>query len=214
MKRLLIISLFVFVAVRASQAEIITVPFSAVVTQAAGMPFGIVAQVGVTQVTGSFKYDTTTPPFTDPVINGATFPARIASGLVMNVGGVTISSSDYTLDAVNHFDSSDIFRAIADPDGGGDFRVNGVPTRGSAEMRLTDQHSTFYATNADVDVLPTQAQLNQADFQFGFLSDALGTGGETANNLTFMTVPEPCALYLVAQALGLLLSRRFKRTPG
>jgi hypothetical protein len=211
----------VVLATRSAQSEVIIVPFEALVTQVVGAPFGIVAQAGVTRVTGSFAYDTTVMPFEDSVINNSVFPAKIDTGFVMHVGGVTITSSDYLLDAINdvtNFGGSDIFRASADPDGlnsmGGDFRVNGVPARGSADMELIDIDQTFYATNADVDVLPTLAQLAQVDFQWGFLGDEMGSGGPNASYLLFQTVPEPSGVLLALESflVGLALSRRHAGT--
>jgi hypothetical protein len=218
MKRLFSTSLFVFVLVRASEAEIITVPFSAIVREVVGTPFGIVAQVGVTPVTGSFMYDTTTPP-TDMTTNGANFNTNIASGFALNVGGVSIRSSQYVVQATDHvlnFGGSDIFRAVADTDIG-DFRANGLQVQGSAEMWLVDTDQTMYALGTDTYIPPTQAQLGHADFHFGYLGDETAGGGSNTHYFVFTTVPEPAPALLVAQALALLAIRRVRQewlSPG
>jgi hypothetical protein len=215
MKHLAVFVLALFGIVRPASAEIITVPFSATLTRIVGRPFGIVGQVGVTPVSGSFSFDTLTPP--DPVspINNGKFDTRIASGFVLQVGGVTVSSSIYAVDAVNdvlNFGGSDIFRAIADNDLG-DFRVNGIPHQGSAEMTLVDTDQNFYPTNADAFVPPTRSQLALSDFNFGFLGDELGTGGGNANFFEFrsMPIPEPEAIVLLAFGVAFSASvpRRF-----
>ena len=100
---------------RPAAAEMIAVPFSGVVTEVVGDPFGIEAQVGVTTVSGSFVYD---PAAESNQIgaNFARFPARIRRGFEINVQGVMISSSEYVLSTNNNVlipGGSDLFRAGA-----------------------------------------------------------------------------------------------------
>lgn len=199
--------------VSTAQAEIITVPFAATLTNVVGTPFGVVGQVGVTPVTGSFSYDTETPPEPITALNSANFRSLIASGFTLHFGGATISSSRYAINAQNDvsiFGDSDIFRAIAS-DGIGDFRLNGIPHEGGAEMHLVDTDQNMYQTNAEVFILPMLAQLNEADYYFGNVGDGLGTGGASANYFEFRgAIPEPNVLLLSVQAL-LLVSAKPKR---
>ena len=205
------------------QAEIVTVNYRGIVTEATGLPFGIAAVPGVTPVTGVLKYDTAAEQFRpDSSTNSSRYVANIASGFDLKIGGVTISSSDYSLSATNNvanFGGSDLLQAVADNDGlegtnlGDDFRINGVPWEGNAQLLLADTDRTLFPTDADVDVLPHPSLLGQIDFVWGFIGDDLGTGGEIANNLIFMgsIVPEPGALLLMAQALLLLGARRITK---
>jgi hypothetical protein len=209
MKRLTALVLALFGIVYPTQAEIITVPFSATLTEVAGRPFGVTAQAGVTPVSGSFSYDTDTQPGSGSAINSAHFDIRVASGFIWEVGGVTISSSIYGISALNSTTNRpDVFQVGAS-DNGGDFRVNGIPHLGSASIKFIDRDLNFYETNADVSVLPTHSQLALADFYFGSLSDGLGTGGASANYFRFGWLPEPTAALLLAQAL-LLASMRWR----
>jgi hypothetical protein len=204
-----------------AKSEIVTVPIQAKVSTIRGTPFGITAQPFVTTVTGSFAYDSTTPPRVDFVINSANYPATIPNGFMFQIGTATVTSSEYEIQARNDLfatgQSEDSFDAAANPSGfngmGGDFRVNGVETKGLASMRIVDLEGTFYASSADVDVLPTHAQLDQADYVSGFLGDDTAPGGAGENYLIFGTgpVPEPGALLLAVQTFALLTFNRTKR---
>jgi hypothetical protein len=206
----------------AAHAEIFTVRFQGIVSEATGLPYGIAATPGNTPVTGLFKHDTATEQFGNPITNGASFLTNIASGFVWNVGGITISSSDYvtsTTNNVTNFGGSDLFQATANDapntqsGRGDDFRVNGIPWEGSAQLILADTDRALFPTDADAKMLPHQSLLGQIDFVWGFLGDDLGTGGGIANNLIFMgsVVPEPAAAILLAQALLVTAARARRR---
>lgn len=204
-------------AVRIGYAEVITVPFSGVVTQALGRPFGIQAQIGVTPVTGEFSYDTSSPSAGELCTNCQNFYATAPSSFVLQIEGVTIASSKFTLSTsnnVNNFGGSDLFRASADSDSfnsiGPVFLVNGIPWQGSAHVDVVDTDQTLYATDADAHVLPTLAQLQHGDFFSGFLSDDLALGGE--NGIRFRSVPEPAAGLLLLTGFQWILWRRNERT--
>jgi hypothetical protein len=209
-----------FVICSSACAEIVTVHYRGTVTEVTGLPFGIAAVPGVTPVTGVMKYDAAAEQFRpDSLTNSSRYVANIATGFSLTIGGVTISSSDYSLSTTNNvtnFGGSDLFQAVADHDGlestdlGDDFRVNGIPGEGSAQLLLTDTDRTLFATDADVDVLPHPSLLGQIDFVWGFLGDDLGTGGGAANNLIFMggIIPEPGTFLLFSQILLLFVLPR------
>ena len=202
------VSLVLLCFARTADAEIITVPFSGIVTEVVGDPFGIMAQVGVTTVSGSFAYDPATEPYSTGT-NFGRFVAPISRGFVMNIQGVTISSSEYVLstssNVLNH-GGSDLFGAGADPDGRGrDFQINNIPTRGSADVDLWDTDQLLFAANADALMLPPPDRLAHIDFITGFISDDF-------NYIAFRSIPEPSELLLATLAIGWLKLLR-RRVP-
>jgi hypothetical protein len=186
------------------EAALVTVPFSAVVTEVSGAPFGIQAQVGVTPVTGFFTYDTTTPS-DGTCVDACQFFAVAKSNpaaFSISFGGNTITSSDFTLLAANG--KWDAFRASAESDGysyGGEFLINGIRTDGAATIFLNDNESEMFS--AEAQPLPTREQLRHVDLVLGWLSNSQG-------GVSFQgsVVPEPCAILLVAQSLCVLGFRR------
>ncbi len=184
-------TIVVLIGVGQLEAAIITVNYSGKITEVVGNPFGLSVGVG-DDVTGAFSYDPTTSPLPDNVVNNATFPALIPTGYVLNVQGSVFSSSNYVLDSVDNvsnFGGSDLFRAIADSDFGQDsFVLDNTPATGSMEVVLADLDNLVFPTNAAVDILPDESQLNQIDLVFGFV------GVDEFNYMIFSTeavVPDP-----------------------
>jgi hypothetical protein len=203
MKRLVILAIVGLGVNCDGHAEVVTVPFSAKVASVHGMPFGIQPEAFETIVSGSFSYDTSTPP-TNSSAGSADFVTRIPNGFVLNVGGVAITSWSYNIVARNDPSgySSDLFGVQADDDGNGnDFRVNGVAAQGAVEFLYSNPDNTLFADNDDVLMLPSQRQLDQVELVIlrGGLNDEMG------NSVSFSIIPEPCAILLAAQALGVLL---------
>jgi hypothetical protein len=199
-------ALVVFGVAHASHAEIVTVPIEGIVTKVEGMPFDIPLEVNVTPATGSFKYDTATPP---TAVSGhdADYSVTIPDGVALNLPGLTLSSSNYNVHLSVHSvvdRSFDIVGIEASATGHG-FLVNGVPApEGGVAVHLADADNTIFSNSNSLRMLPSQSQVDQLDFiQFSRLSDGSG-------NFEIGSVPEPDAVLLASQLL-FLFSRRSRR---
>jgi hypothetical protein len=204
MKSLALSTIVVFGFANAVHAEIVTVPFEGIVTMVFGTPFGVTFEPNVTPVTGSFKYDTATPPIAFSSVD-SDFLVSIPNGFVLNLPGVILSSSNYNINLVN--DNNRLFDLVGIQSGasghGSDFRVNGVPApQGGVYVYLADVDNTIFPNSNSLRMLPTQSQVDQLDFiDRGLASDGSGS-------IEVGRVPEPCALLLAAQLLCMLGVRR------
>jgi hypothetical protein len=206
MNRLLVVSLFLFA--RTIQAEIVTVPFNGTVSRIVGAPFGIQAEAGVTHVTGSFQYDTATPPV-EVAGNTARFMGA-PNGFIINVAGVSITgSSPFVLTQNDSLNLHDVLGANA-----GRFSryssplaVNGMPVDGHAEMHLVERGTTLFSSDDDLLMLPSQNKVGKLDFDYySLLVD------DSDNFLHISTrVPEPGAVLLVTQLLCIFLFGRHNK---
>jgi hypothetical protein len=185
----------------AVHAEIVTLPFESTITGVYRTPFGIQAVSFQTPVTGSFSYDTPAPP-TSLTDYGAGFQTNIPNGFVMNVAGVTLSSSSYTISTLNDY-ADDYVGDLFIVQSSGDLLANGAPAQGYLEFHYRTSEELF-SSKDDAHMLPTSSELahvNMVVWQ-GFIRQS-GVG-----SLEFRTVPEPCAILLVAQSLCVLGRRR------
>jgi hypothetical protein len=73
-----------------------------------------------------------------------------------------------------------------------------------ASAKLTHRAAIFNNKFWPREDWPDPTLLGQIDFDWGYLGDDLGPGGEIANNLVFMggIVPEPAAVMLLLQSLS------------
>jgi hypothetical protein len=185
-------------------AEIVTVPINGFVTKVEGMPFGIQVEVGVTPVTGSFKYDTATQPYAFSSVD-SDFLVSIPNGLVLNLPGVVLSASNYNINLVN--DNGRLFDLVGIQSGasghGSDFRINGVPAQqGGVYVYLADADNTIFPNSNSLRMLPTESQVDQLDFIDRSLLTA-GSGG-----IEIGSVPEPCTVLLAAMGWLCMLGVR------
>jgi hypothetical protein len=200
--RIALLALVIFTP--AVHAEIVTVPINGVVTKAFGTPFGVTFEPNVTPVTGSFKYDTATPPTAFSSVD-SDFLVSIPNGFVLYLPGVILSASNYNINLIN--DDNRLFDLVGIQSGasghGSDFRVNGVPApQGGVYVYLADVDNTIFPNSNSLRMLPTQSQVDQLDF----IDRSLASDG--SGSIEVGSVPEPGALLLVAQALCMLGLRR------